>query len=134
MIIKSFKIFELSNENSDNYLYQETKNDIELIIQELIDTNKIRFGFNEPHQSGKFLIIRTKKADVPLYWDDISEYVLRINRYLGDRFVNARIKKHPNYREDRSSNINTEPDYLDIDIDEDIDIDFGLWSIVIKWN
>jgi (p)ppGpp synthase/HD superfamily hydrolase len=120
-------------ENSDN-LYQETKNDIHDIILELIDTNKIRFGFNEPHQLGKFLMIRTKRADVPLYWSDISEYVLRVIDYLGDRFAIARIKKHPNYRKDRSSNINTEPDYMDIDIDENTDIDFGLWSIAIKWN
>jgi hypothetical protein len=119
------------NESSS---YQETKSDIEDIIQELIDTNKIRFGFNEPHQKGNFLMIRTKQADVPLYWNDLSDYVLRIIDYLGDRFAIARIRKHPDYRKDRTSNINTEPDYIDINIDENTNIDFGLWSIAIKWN
>jgi len=111
-----------------------TQSDIYDIIQELIDTNKIRFGFNEPHQKGNFLMIRTRKADVPLYWNDISDYVLRVIDYLGDRFAITRIRKHPNYRKDRTSNINTEPDYIDIDIDENTNIDFGLWSIAIKWN
>jgi hypothetical protein len=119
---------------NESSLYQETKSDIEDIIQELIDSDKIRFAFNEPHQKGNFLMIRTKKADVPLYWDDISDYVLRVVDYLGNRLAIVRIRKHPNYRKDRTSNINTESDYIDINIDENIDIDFGLWSIAIKWD
>jgi hypothetical protein len=79
-------------------------------------------------------MIRTKQADVPLYWNDLSDYVLRIIDYLGDRFAITRIRKHPNYRMDRTSNINTESDYIDINIDENTNIDFGLWSIAIKWN
>jgi hypothetical protein len=148
MIIKSFKIFEQNvYDSSDDMIskkvygdvYEKSNldvitQDIYDIIEELIDTNKIRFGFNEPHQKSKFLMIRTKRADVPLYWRDISDYVLRVIDYLGDKFAIARIRKHPNYRKDRSSNINTEPEYIDIDIDENTDIDFGLWSIAIKWN
>lgn len=126
--IKTYVIFESS------LVFNQTKIDIEDIIQELIDSNKIRFGFNETSQKGNFLMIRTKQADIPLYWDDISDYVLRVIDYLGDRIASVRIRKHPNYREDRLDNINTEPDYIDITIDENTNIDFGLWSIAIKWN
>lgn len=123
-----------SNNIYENFKYNDTQQDIHDIIQELIDEDKIRFGFNGPSQKGNFLRIRTKQADIPLYWDDISDYVLRLIDYLGDRIASVRIRKHPNYREDRLDNINTEPGYIDITIDENTNIDFGLWSIAIKWN
>jgi hypothetical protein len=116
----------------ESNLYDETQDNIRDIIQELIDTDKVRFGFNS--HKGNFLLIRTKQADIPLYWNDISDYVLRVIDYLGDRFASFRIRKHPNYREDRFSDINTEPDYIDVDVNEETNIEFGLWSIVIKWN
>ena len=114
--IKSYAIFESNNE----------QNDIRDILLELIDSNKIRFGFNDDNKKGKWVMIRTKEADKPLYWEDISDYILRIIDYLGDRYIVCRIRKHPNYRED----INTDPD---LDINEDTNIDYGLWSVAIKW-
>lgn len=121
--IKSYAIFESTNE----------QNDIRDILLELIDSNKIRFGFNDDNKKGKWVMIRTKEADKPLYWEDISDYILRIIDYLGDRYIICRIRKHPNYREDRHSNINTDFDYIDLDINEDTNINYGLWSVAIKW-
>lgn len=125
---------ELYGDVYENFKYNNTQQDIYDIIQELIDDGKIRFGFNEPNQKGDFLMIRTKEADIPLYWNDISDYVLRVIDYLGDRFASFRIRKHPNYREDRVGNVNTEPDYIDVDVNEETNIEFGLWSVGIKWN
>lgn len=116
----------------ESNLYDETQDSIRDIIQELIDSNTVRFGFNI--HKGNFLMIRTKQSDIPLYWNDISDYVLRVIDYLADRFSIVRIRKHPSYRQDRFSDISTEPDYIDVDVNEETNIEFGLWSIVIKWN
>lgn len=127
--INKYSKFKSYNESK----YNDTQIEIIDIIQELIDDQKIRFGFNDHRQSGNFFMLRTKTADKPLYWNDISEYILRVIHYLGDKIFSVRIRKHPNYREVLSV-FPSEPNYIDITVDENTKIDFGLWSIVIRWN
>ena len=47
------------------------------IIQELIDTNRVRFGLYS-----KYLTIRTSEADIPLYWYEITDHVLRLIHFV----------------------------------------------------
>lgn len=131
--LKSFKIFE-SGINFREKL-SNIEEDIKDILLELIDSGKVRVGFNDPYRNNKYVMIRTSQSDKAIYWDDVQEYVDRIVDYLGDNFVQLKVRKHPNYREDRNKNINTEPDWIEVNTDDDnSDIDYGLWSVIIKFD
>ena len=131
--LKTFKIFE-SGINFREKL-SNIEEDIKDILLELIDSGEVRVGFNDPYRNNKFVMLRTSQADKAIYWEDLSEYVNRIVDYLGDNFTQIKIRKHPNYREDKNRNINTEPDWIEINLDEDnSDINYGLWSVIIKFD
>lgn len=129
MKIASFKKFES--------LYKDLspiERDIRDILLELVDIDKIRVIFNDPYRNNKFVNIRTSSPNEPIYWDDISEYILRVIEYLGENYTNTRVRKHPNFRDDKARNIQTEPDWIDIEPSENTKIDYGIWSILIKFN
>lgn len=133
----------------NNSLKKRIHHDIIDIIQELIDSGKIRYGFNDESRKGNFFMIRTSSADKPLYWDEISDYVIRIIQYLKGKNIIFKVRKHPKYREDINLNKDTEPNYIELEINiakngfdysikntntnEYIDIDYGLWGVVILW-
>ena len=119
--------------------FDNIEEDIRNIFQELVDDGIIRIVFNtETYKSeGReylFIFVRSTKSDSPLYWDDVKDYFLRIKVYLGDKFDRFRIRKHPKYREDIDKNEDTEPDYVNINIDENTNIEYGLWSVVIEYT
>lgn len=97
--------------------------DIKYIIQELIDSNKVLIGYSDTNN----FVIKTKYADKGLKWDDISEYVLRVVEYLGDRFVIAKVRRLPKYKE-------MGPHLYEIHINEDTYIDFAIFKITITWK
>lgn len=128
--LKTFNLFE-SIYNPVTSIEQDIKD----ILLELIDSGIVRVAFNDEHRNNKFVMIRTSQADKAIYWADVQEYVYRIIDYLGDNFAQLKVRKHPNYREDRDRNINTEPDWIELNPDVDnSDIDYGLWSVIIKFD
>jgi len=131
--LKTFKIFE-SGINFREKL-SNIEEDIKDILLELIDSGEVRVVFNDPYRNNKYVMLRTSQSDKSIYWDDVQEYVDRIVDYLGDNFTQIKIRKHPNYIEDKNRNINTEPDWIEVNLDEDnSDINYGLWSVIIKFD
>lgn len=120
--------------------FDNIEEDIRSIFQELVDDgiiNKVVFlevnNFHEVSNKINFFI-RTSNPTVPIYWKDIKDYVIRVKDYLGYKFDACIIRKHPKYREDIDKNEDTEPEYVNINIDEETNIEYGLWSVTIRYT